>query len=469
MGVNVGSLRLDYAFCLEEVLGQGRGLSAVAWHSVLDELAGVHARLEEQRRIGNLGFWKLPQMPVDQRIDITEEAERLRSLADDLVVLGIGGSALGPTAVDMALSGTMRQVWPRREGAMRLFVADNPDPRAFGGLLEKLDLRRTVFNVVSKSGSTAETMAQFMVVRQRLEDVLSREEAFKRIVFTTDPEAGNLRLLARGAAYACLPVPPNVGGRYSVLSAAGLLPLACVGYDVTALLAGAGEMAARCQEKTPRENPAYVFAALAVANARQGRNILVMMPYATDLFGLAQWFVQLWAESLGKARHLDGSPAHVGQTPVAAVGATDQHSQLQLYMEGPQDKQICFITLDNYGADLEIPPLFGDIEALSYLDGRTLAELIQAEATATAAALAQEGRPSLALRLPAINEHVLGQIIFMLEAATVAAAGLLHVDPLDQPGVELGKKFTYGLMGRKGFDEYRPRLESMRGGAEFLV
>jgi glucose-6-phosphate isomerase len=467
--MNAGALRLDYAFCMEQVLGQGKGLAPAAWRSALDELAPVHARLDEQRKAGKLGFWQLPDMAAEALADIADEAERLRSLADDLVVLGIGGSALGATAVDMALSGTLRQVWPRREGAMRLFVADNPDPRAFGGLLKKLDLKRTAFNVVSKSGSTAETMAQFMVVQQRLEEALGREEAFKRIVFTTDPEAGNLRLLAKRAPYVCLPVPPNVGGRYSVLTAVGLLPLACAGYDVAALLAGAGEMAARCQAKKPQENPAYVFAALAVANARQGRNILVMMPYASDLFGLAQWFAQLWAESLGKAQHLDGSPAHVGQTPVAAVGATDQHSQLQLYMEGPQDKLVCFVTLDNYGADLEIPPLFGDIEALTYLGGRTLAELIQAEATATAAALAQEGRPSLSLRLPAINEHVMGQVLFLLEAATVAAGGLLNVDPLDQPGVELGKKLTYGLMGRKGFDEHRRRLESLQGTGDFLA
>jgi glucose-6-phosphate isomerase len=308
-----------------------------------------------------------------------------------------------------------------------------------------------------------------MVVQARLEEALGREEAIKRIVFTTDPQAGNLRLLAKTAPYVCLPVPPNVGGRYSVLTAVGLLPLACAGYDVAALLAGAADMAARCGQKNPQDNPAYVFAGLATAFSRQGRNILVMMPYASDLFGLAQWFAQLWAESLGKAKHLDGSPAHVGQTPVAAVGATDQHSQLQLYMEGPQDKLVCFVTLDNFGADLEIPPLFGDIEALTYLGGRSLAELIQAEATATAAALAQEGRPSLALRLPAIDEHVLGQVLFLLEAATVAAGGLLKVDPLDQPGVELGKKLTYGLMGRKGFDEYRQGLESLQTGGDFLA
>jgi glucose-6-phosphate isomerase len=277
-----GRVRLDYAFCMEEVLGRGRGLAPAAWRAVQGELAGVHAGLEAQRRAGKLGFWQLPAMAAEDLADIADESERLKSLADDLVVLGIGGSALGATAVDMALSGTLRQVWPRQEGAMRLFVADNPDPRSFGGLLEKLDLKRTAFNVVSKSGSTAETMAQFMVVQRRLEEALGREEAVRRVVFTTDPEVGNLRLLAKRAPYACLPVPPNVGGRYSVLSAVGLLPLACAGYDVAALLAGAGDMAARCQEKNPRENPAYLFAALAVANARQGRNILVMMPRSEE-------------------------------------------------------------------------------------------------------------------------------------------------------------------------------------------
>ncbi len=464
-----GQVRLDYAFCMEQVLGQGRGISARAWGEDLAGLGPVHGLMEEQRKAGKLGFWDLPRMPEDEVQTILDHADRLRGFADDLVVLGIGGSALGTTAVDMALSGGLRQVWPRRQGAMRLFVADNPDPRAFGGLLERLNLKRTAFNVVSKSGSTAETMAQFMVVRQRLEDALGEQEAVRRLVFTTDPEAGNLRALARRTPYVCLPVPSNVGGRYSVLSAVGLLPLACAGYDVRALLAGAGEMARRCLEKKPQANPAYAFAALAVAFARQGRNILVMMPYASDLFGLAQWFAQLWAESLGKAQDLGGAMVNVGQTPVAAVGATDQHSQLQLYMEGPQDKLVCFVTLGNYGVDLEVPPLFGDIEALTYLGGRTLAELIEAEAKATAAALAQQGRPSLNLRLPEISERSLGQVLFLLEAATVAAGGLLKVNPLDQPGVELGKKLTYGLMGRKGFEDYRQRIQEMAGGEDFVV
>ncbi len=460
-------VRLDYGFCTAQGLGDG-GLASRDLESLSRELGQVHERMQEDRRAGKLGFWDLPGQGEAELAPVQEQARRLADLADTLVVLGIGGSALGATAVDMALSGSLRHAFPPDRG-MRLFVADNPDPRAFGRLLEGLDLSRTAFNVVSKSGSTAETMAQFMVVLDRLERALGREEAVRRIVFTTDPEKGNLRLLAGREPYACLSVPPNVGGRFSVLSAVGLLPLLCAGHDVSAILAGAADMADRCARGGLMDNPAYMFAALAVHYWRRGRNILVMMPYASDLFGLAQWFAQLWAESLGKAHDLAGSPVHLGQTPVAAVGATDQHSQLQLYMEGPQDKLVCFLTLEDYGHEVPIPALFGDIEALSYLGGQSLNKLIAAEARATAAALAKEGRPSLALRLPRLDAHALGQVLFMLEAATVAAGGMLNLNPLDQPGVELGKKLTYGLMGRAGFEDQARQMEALDLSGRYLV
>jgi glucose-6-phosphate isomerase len=255
-----------------------------------------------------------------------------------------------------------------------------------------------------------------------------------------------------------LELPANVGGRYSVLSAVGLFPLAMAGHNITALLAGAAEMAERCARPGLKENPAYMLAAQAISAGRAGRNILVIMPYVSDLLGVAQWFVQLWDESLGKRLNLAGEEVFAGQTALAAVGATDQHSQLQLFMEGPQDKLLCFISLDNYGRDLEIPPLYDNMPVFSYLGSNSLAELIQAEARATASALALQGRPSLGIRLPAITEHSLGQLLFMLQAATVAAGAMLRIDPLDQPGVELSKKLTYGLMGRSGYEEFGRQL-----------
>jgi glucose-6-phosphate isomerase len=460
-------VRLDFGFCTAQGSG-ANGLDARHLEALSKEMAKVHKAMEADRKKDILGFWNLPAMGEAGLKPIQAEAERLSRIADTLVVLGIGGSALGATAVDMALSGFYRHAFPRKKG-MRLFVADNPDPRSFGQLLDGLDLATTAFNVVSKSGSTAETMAQFMIVLRALERALGHEEAVKRIVFTTDPEKGNLRLLAGRDPYACLEVPPNVGGRYSVMSAVGLLPLMCAGHDMKTLLAGAADMAGRCARAGLMDNPAYMFAALCLHYWRAGRNVLVMMPYATDLFGLAQWFAQLWAESLGKAKFRDGKAANVGQVPVAAVGATDQHSQLQLYMEGPQDKLVCFVTLEDMGREIFVPHLFEDIDALSYLGGQSLNKLIASEATATAAALAKEGRPSLALRLPALDEHALGQVMFLLEAATVAAGHMLNIDPLDQPGVELGKKLTYGLMGRKGFEEQAGEMAALDLTGRYIV
>lgn len=463
-------VRLDYGFSTVEGLGGSpAGISDEIIIERSERLGKVHQELARQRRDRVLGFFELPEIPESELDPILDEAARLRSLCDTLVVLGIGGSALGATAVDMGLAGALRHAFSREVGAMRLFVADSPDPLAFGRLLEGLDLKRTAFNVVSKSGSTAETMSQFMMVKDLLDMALGPKEAARRITFTTDPEKGNLRIIAAKEPINCLEVPPNVGGRYSVLSAVGLLPLACAGHDIKALLDGAADMAKRAMEPSALDNPAYMFAELAMHYMHQGRNILVMMPYTADLFGLAQWFAQLWAESLGKAQNLSGETVNLGQTPVAAVGPTDQHSQMQLYMEGPQDKLVCFVTVEDFASELTIPALYGEIDSLAYLGGKTLAELTHAEAAATAAALASQGRPSLTLRLPRLDAHCLGQVLFMLEAATVTTGALMKINPLDQPGVELSKTLTYGLMGRPGFEEQAKAMSEADLGARYLV
>jgi glucose-6-phosphate isomerase len=220
-------------------------------------------------------------------------------------------------------------------------------------------------------------------------------------------------------------------------------------------------MARRCAVADITRNPAYAFGSLAVEYMRRGRNILVMMPYMADLFGLAQWFAQLWAESLGKARNLEGREVHLGQTPVAAVGPTDQHSQLQLYMEGPQDKLVVLIMPEDYKRIIYMPEHFSDIDSLAYLGGKTLCRLASSECRATAAALAKAGRPSMTMLIPELNAYYLGGLLQMLETATVFAGGLMGIDPLDQPGVELGKQLTYGLMGRPGFEEQARVVESM--------
>jgi glucose-6-phosphate isomerase len=191
----------------------------------------------------------------------------------------------------------------------------------------------------------------------------------------------------------------------------------------------------------------------------KGRNICVMMPYSDALYDVADWFRQLWAESLGKRFDTQGREVEVGQTPVKALGTTDQHSQVQLYLEGPHDKVIDFIRVERYREDLEIPGLHGDVESVGYLGGHRLSELIQAEGAATEIALANRGRPSCTFLLPQIDPKSVGELLFLLEYSTAISGALYRINPFDQPGVEEGKHLTYGIMGRAGYEEKRKEVE----------
>jgi glucose-6-phosphate isomerase len=427
------------------------------------EAFGVaHAAVEIKRSSGVLGFLDLPYASetVDQ---VRELAEGYGQWFEDVVVLGIGGSGLGARALRDALLGPF---WndrsdEERDHFPRLHVVDNPDPFTMRGLLERVDPARTLFNVISKSGATAETMAQYLLVRESVEEAVGAEAARGHFLFTTDPTSGALRRIGDAEDIPMLPVPENVGGRFSVLSPVGLLPAAVCGIDLRALLAGAASMEERCRTGRLSENPAGVLASLLHHSDRvQGRSIHVLMPYSDRLRSVALWFQQLWAESLGKARSVDGEPRETGPTPVAALGATDQHSFLQLLMEGPRDKVVLFVEVTDHGADAVIPRRHPEIQELAYLGGHSLGELINIERRATAEALRMEGRPNATFFMPEVEEATLGQLLMLLQIATVYAGALYGVDPLDQPGVELSKRLTYGLMGREGVP--RPDLPEVQ-------
>ncbi len=460
------SLYLDHNYAMAEFLGES-GLKETDLQALAPRLEACHQDLAAQR----LGFMELPYQTQVVK-EIRQVAKPLLEWCWDVVVLGIGGSALGARALHQALCHPQHNKFPmaRRQHKPGLWVADNIDPDNLYGLLDSLDLRRTGFNVISKSGNTAETLAQFLWIYRLLKGRVGDDKARERLVITTDPEKGPLRSLVAQEHLASLAVPPDVGGRFSVLSAVGLLPAVLAGIDVEELLAGARFMAQRLKEPGPDRNPAYRLAALfyLFATARN-RPILVFMPYASTLDGMAAWFCQLWAESLGKQRDLKGNVVHTGSTPVRALGTTDQHSQLQLYMEGPADKLITFLSVDKFQNNLEIPDLYPDQEALSYLGGHSLNELLRVEQQASAFNLMKAGRPNLTLHLPEINPFTIGQLIYLLEVVTVAAGSLYGVNAFDQPGVEGGKRTTYGLMGRQGFENERraftaapPALEKYR-------
>lgn len=446
-------LLLDYNNMLAPTVGE-HGIDPAALDAAADEFRDVQGDVERRRSAGELAFFGLPyERDVVGRI--REFADGVGQAFDTVVVLGIGGSALGATALRGALrppywnelDGEARDYFPR------LYVLDNIDPSTIEPLLARLDLGRTLFNVVSKSGSTAETMAQFLIVRERLRAELDGDGYRGHLMFTTDPREGVLRRIAEQESIAALPVPPGVGGRFSVLSAVGLLPAALAGIDVDALLAGAAAMDERCRTPELEQNPAALFATLEyLADTARGATTHVMMAYSDRLDGVADWFRQLWAESLGKRVGRDGRTVFTGPTPIRALGATDQHSQVQLYIEGPFDKTITFLATREHAIDLPIPADYPDVEQIAYLGGRTLGELLDAERVATTSALTAEGRMNMTIELPRVDAFAVGQLMMMLEIATVYAGALYQVNPLDQPGVELGKRLTYGLMGRPGFE-----------------
>ena len=438
------TIRLDLNGLLATAVG-AEGLAADDLARLEPTLARVRDGLATRRAAGEFAFAELPYRRDDVR-SVHDAANALATDFDTLVVLGIGGSALGARALIAALGD--------EAVGLDVVVADSIDPDAFGVTLARLDVKRTLFNVVSKSGETAETMAQFLVVRDRLLRELGAVDYKKHIIVTTDAQRGALRQIVNDEGFRALPIPAGVGGRFSVLSPVGLFPAAAAGVDVEELLAGAAHMDERCKAATSAlEDPACVLAAAVATFASERRKpIVVLMPYCERLGCVADWFCQLWAESLGKAGK--------GQTPVRALGAGDQHSQLQLWVDGPPDKVVVFVRVEDHGANIDLPTTYQDLESVGYLGGHSLAELLNAEQRATELALAKRGRPSATIVLPALSAFTLGQLLYLFEMATIAAGALLEVDPLGQPGVEEGKHLAYGLMGRPGFEARRAEVEA---------
>jgi glucose-6-phosphate isomerase len=311
--------------------------------------------------------------------------------------------------------------------------------------------------VISKSGTTAEAMSNYLIVRQLLlEKGLSPKDHF---VFTTDPEKGVLNKIIEQDGIKKFIIPPSVGGRFSVLTPVGLISAAAAGIDIEKLVQGAVNAKKRLFDSSVKDNPAAMIALHHLLFGEKGMVINVMFSYSNALFYWADWFRQIWAESLGKATDNDGNQINYGLTPVKAIGATDQHSQVQLYNDGPNDKVITFLKVENFHHQMTIPSLHTDIEALSYLGEKSLNQLIDAEQRATAYAVKNHGRPNMAVEFPRIDEEHIGEFIFVYEMATTLLGYMKHINPFDQPGVEDGKIYTYALMGRTGFEEKRKEIE----------
>ena len=413
----------------------GRARAQARYPRTLARLTGALARLREEHAAGALPHWTLPARR-DDLAELATLAERLRSQFRDIVVLATGGSSLGGRALLALASGQA----PNADVA-RLTFCDNLDPIGMDSLLCDLDLARTAFLIISKSGGTVETLTQTLACLGALRSAGGAGDPREHFFVIVEPGDSPLRRFSAAHGLETLDHDQQLGGRFSVLSNVGMLPAIIAGLDAVKIRRGAQQVLDQAlAASSPGDVPAAAGAALAVTLAQEcGIGMNVMMPYSDRLEALALWYRQLWAESLGKGG--------AGMTPIRALGPVDQHSQLQLYLEGPADKQFTLICMDQTGKGPKVPAEDAVAVGAAYLAGVGVGDLVTAQQEATVAILAAHGRSTRVLRLPDLDERIMGALFlhFMLE--TVFAANLLGVNPFDQPAVDVGKQLARRLLG----------------------
>ena len=457
------TITLDYTGCLTDTIGRA-GLGRAELRSACARAGKARTALRKEIDKGTYGF----DAALDDAAALSAsvaEARRLSAQADTLIVIGIGGSALGALALETALSDRKK----------RLVILDNVDPESVHRKLAGVDPQRAAVNVITKSGETAETMANLLVVLDWMEGKLGPRHV-ERWTATTDPKKGDLLKVADRLGIPKLPLASNIGGRFSVLTPVGFVPAAFIDIDLEGVLAGARAMREHCWTAPPSENIGVVGAVLMHLMAtRRKRPIQVLMSYAEALSSMTDWYCQLWAESLGKAWHRPKKPgakpkkAETGQTPVKAIGATDQHSQVQLYMEGPHDKVVTFFEVERFRDEVAIPKRHDDVDSLGYLGGLTLGDLLNKEKRGCELALTGAKRPNLTYRLPEISPRTIGELMYLFEFQTALSGELYDVNAFDQPGVQAGKVNTYALMGRQGYEKETAALRAALGRKRALI
>lgn len=454
-------IELDINHLMSDMLGEKHGLNRSQIDKHSDAAVKAFENIQANRGSGWLGWMQLHINQDDVVEDILLTADSIRKDFKTFVLLGIGGSALGPIAVHQALNHLhFNELSDEKRKSPRFYVEDNVDPERMQALLDVIDLRTTCFNIITKSGATAETMSQYLIVSEALKKEIGKGWQ-KHIIATTDKEKGNLIKLAKKEGFKTFYIPSTVGGRFSQLSPVGLLAAAVCGIDIRSMLGGASCMDQTCCSSDIWKNPALLEAVVQfVLMQEMGINIHVMMPYADSLKYMADWFSQLWAESLGKNITRKGVPINVGQTPVKALGVTDQHSQLQLYTEGPFDKVITFLKVEKFRSKTVIPHGCEEFEDVAFLGGKSHNELIEAERIGTEYALLRAGRMSQTITLPVVNAHTIGQLIYFFELVTAYTGELLDIDAFNQPGVEESKIASYAVLGNTA-EKYQKKQDEM--------
>jgi len=455
-------IRFDYNNMTSEFIGE-QGITENELIAGKREAKVAFTAVKEGAGKDWMGWADLPFNQKEIIEDIISTAKNIRKSCKNFVVLGIGGSALGPTAVFQALCHLRYNELPtKKRGGPRFYVEDNVDPERMHALLDVIDVKDTIFNVITKSGATSETMSQYLIITELLKQELG-ENYRNRVIATTSQSKGNLIKLAKQEGFKTYYIPDGVGGRFSELCPVGLLPAAVLGIDIKKMILGAGDMFNKSMKSAdPFKNAPLMASLLQFIAMKKGHNVSVMMPYADSLKYMADWYCQLWGESLGKAVNKLGETVYAGQTPVKALGVTDQHSQIQLYTEGPFDKVVTFIAVDKYRQEYIIPQGLPEYPDVNFLCGNDMGLLITNERKATEYALTKAKRMNHTIYLPEVNAYTIGQLLMFFMLETAYCGELLGIDTFNQPGVEEGKKATFALFDRKGFEEKKAELTSAK-------
>lgn len=427
-----------------------------SFHILSARSLNEEALTDAQKALGRLlaeaeGEASFLSVPEEERIlkEVLDLKASLPERFKKVLVLGIGGSALGTQAALQAL--TLGKA--KREGK-EVMVLSNLDAASVEKALAWFSPEDTLLNVVTKSGSTVETLTQFAIFAHRILEAGSQEALREGVVFTTDPKKGAIRRIADRFGIRALEVPPKVGGRFSVLTAVSLFPLAMAGVDVEAMRDGALALSSLLRRPGERrdtilKHPSVLSAAWHHETLWGKKRVRVLWSYCDWLALFGQWFCQLWAESLGKR----GPSGGVGQTPVGAIGSTDQHSLLQLFMEGPEDKAYTFLGIGGPWPDIEVPDMSSLDPDLGEFANKTVADILDVLRKATMAALLEARQEIAYIHVPHLDARALGALFMHFEIETALTGYMWGVNPFDQPGVEAGKRFAHGLLGRPGFED----------------
>lgn len=461
-------LKLDYNNMMDESIGE-QGIKRADIVAAQNAHKVAYAEVIDNSGKGWQEWTETPLISDDEISRLNAFGKSVRDRASAFVVLGIGGSALGPICVFNALLHLHHnELSEKMRKAPKIYVEDNIDPERMAALLDVIDIKSTYFNVITKSGETSETLSQFIILYNLLKKAVGEKTAKEHIFVTTTIGKGALYAVAQKEGFEIFGIPSGVGGRFSVLSNVGLVPFAVMGIDIAQMLAGAREMRKACERTDIFANPALMTAYLQVKFMQMGKNISVMMPYADGLKTMADFYCQIWAESLGKAVDKAGNIVHYGQTPAKSLGVTDQHSQVQLYTEGPFDKVVTFIGVEKFATDVEIPAA-ETADVGDFLKGHTMSELLTAERKSTEFALKKASRANYTIMIPEVTAETVGELLMYFMYQTAFAGAYLNIDTFNQPGVEEGKKATFAMIGRAGYEAKLQELNSVKKDDAYII